>query len=270
MRLLKDDCLKCLRELPDNSIDMTVTSPPYDDIRTYNGHIGQWSFEKFQEIAKRLYRVTKEGGVVVWIVNDMTKNGSETGTSFRHALYAIETGFRLHDTMIWNKGCFSYPDKNRYLQVFEYMFIFSKGAPKSFHAINDRKNKFAGTKSHGTWRQRDGSIKPKSGEWVGKRYAEYGKRFNVWELPNEKNNTTGHPAVFPVSLVRDHIITWSNDGDTVLDPFMGSGTTGVAARKVNRDFIGIEIDDQYFEIAKERIEGETAQVNIFDVMKEAE
>jgi site-specific DNA-methyltransferase (adenine-specific) len=252
--LLQGDCLELMKDLPDGCVDLTVTSPPYDNLRTYNGNISQWSFEKFQQVAKELYRVTADGGVVVWVVADATINGSETGTSFRQALYFKDIGFNLHDTMIWNKQALTFPHKNRYHNCFEYMFILSKGAPKSYNMIEDRKNKKAGVHVNGKSRQSDDTLKPMSGN--GKRdIREIGRRFNVWDMSSCQSNKerTGHPAQFPEKLARDHVISWSNEGDTILDCFMGSGTTGVACVNTNRNFIGMEIDPQYFEIAKKRI-----------------
>lgn len=255
MRLIKGDCAVVLKEINSESIDLTVTSPPYDNLRDYDGY----TFN-FKAIANELLRVTKVGGVVVWVVSDGTVNGSETGTSFKQALYFKEIGFNLHDTMIWAKDTFLFPDKTRYGQSFEYMFILSKGKPKAIHKIRDRKNKWAGTKVHGTSRDVDGTTFRKAND---KRTTikEYGERFNVWQLSGEKQNKTGHPAVFPISLARDHILSWSDIGDTVLDPFMGSGTTGLASLELNRDFIGIEISDKYFEIAKCRLNN--AQTTMF-------
>lgn len=254
--LKRGDCIELLKEIPDNSINLTVTSPPYDDLRSYNNNIDQWSFEKFQGIARELYRVTKNEGVVVWIVNDATIKGSETGTSFKQALYFKDCGFCLHDTMIWQKPS-PFQHKNRYIQDFEYMFVFSKGAKKHANLIRDRKNKWAGTQVHGTERQRDGNTKNLSETQKSKCVKEYGARFNIWDLPPDKNNKTGHPAVFPVQLAIDHIRSWSNEGDTILDPFMGSGTTGVACVTTCRNFIGIELDETYFHIAQNRIKGAT-------------
>lgn len=250
--LRQGDCLAKLKDIPENSINLTVTSPPYDNLRTYNDNIEQWCFEKFQNIARELYRVTKDGGVIVWIVNDSTIEGSETGTSFRQALFFKECGFCLHDTMIWQKPS-PYQHKNRYIQDFEYMFVFSKGTKKHANLICDRKNKWGGTQIHGTERQRNGKTKNLSEVQKSKCVKEYGSRFNIWDIPPDKNNQTGHPAVFPLQLAQDHIISWSNEGDTVLDCFMGSGTTGVACVNTNRNFIGIELDEQYFNIAQERI-----------------
>lgn len=250
--LRRGDCLALLKDIPDNSIDLTVTSPPYDNLRSYNDNISQWCFEKFQNIAKELYRVTKQGGVVVWIVNDSTIDGSETGSSFRQALFFKECGFNLHDTMIWQKIS-PFQHKNRYIQCFEYMFVFSKGKPKTANLICDRKNKWAGTQIHGTERQADGQTKALSTVQKSKKVKEYGARYNIWDIAPNKANKTGHPAVFPEQLASDHIISWSNPGDTILDPFMGSGTTGMACVNTDRNFIGMELDPQYFEIAKERI-----------------
>lgn len=237
-----------LRGLPDGCVDLTVTSPPYDNLRNYNGF--SWDAEG---VITELYRVTKQGGVVVWVVNDATVNGSETGSSFKQALYFKECGFNLHDTMIWRKTSAAYPDKVRYYAQFEYMFIFTKGRPKTVHLIEDRPNKHAHTKIKSTERERDGTVHVSSGSIKGRLVKDIGVRFNVWEVAEEKANRTGHPAVFPVSLVCDHISSWSNPGDVVLDPFMGSGTTAVACIKTGRNYIGFEIDAGYCEIANHRI-----------------
>ena len=248
------DCLELMKDIPDGSIDMIVTSPPYDNLRNYNGIINQWNFEKFQAIARELYRITKDGGVIVWIVADATIKGSETGTSFKQALYFRECGFNIHDTMIWSKPSFTAVGTlaTRYASTFEYMFVFSKGKPMTFNPIKDRKNIHAGKKKHGTIRQKDGTTVPCSN--IGKRYEEYGQRFNVWKMNPEKSNSQRfHPAQFPVQLANDHIISWSNPGEIVLDPFMGSGSTGVACVNTGRKFIGMELDAGYFEIAQRRI-----------------
>jgi len=250
--LYNDDCLKVLPTLPNNSIDLIITSPPYDNIRDYNNS-SSWNFDTFKNIANKLQKVLKDSGIIVWIVNDATINGSETGTSFKQALYFKEIGLNIHDTMIWEKETSPFQHNNRYINVFEYMFILSKGKPKTTNLIKDRKNKYGGTKIHGTQREKDGNVKPLSRN--GLKINEYGNRLNVWKINSEKANKTNHPAVFPLQLVLDHIKTWSNENDTVLDCFMGSGTTGIACKNLNRKFIGIEIDKSYFDIAKQRIEG---------------
>lgn len=255
--LHQGDCLEVLRTLPDSSVDLTVTSPPYDNLRTYDG----FTFD-FEGIAAELFRVTKPGGVVVWVVADATVKGSETGTSFRQALHFKDVcGFNLHDTMIWSKDTFSAVGalRSRYAPTFEYMFVLSKGTPRAFNPIKDRKNKHAGTKVHGTVRQADGSVVPIAGSGQ-KVVAEYGQRFNVWEMSPEKRRYPGaHPAPFPEALARDHILSWSNPEDTVLDPFLGSGTTGKMALQTGRRFIGIEISAEYLEIARDRIYKEIAK-----------
>jgi len=254
-KLMQGDCLELMKTISDGSVDLTVTSPPYDNLRTYNGNNKQWGEHVWKVVIKDLHRVTADGGVVVWVVADATINGSETGTSFKQALWAIECGFNLHDTMIWNKMAFSAVGAlaSRYAPVFEYMFIWSKGRPKSFNPIKDRPNKHAGETMTGSIRQPDGSVRRMSGDGV-KKVADFGQRFNVWEFPAQKSRKdTRHPAPFPSNIAQDHIMSWSNEGDTILDPFMGSGTTGVACMNTNRKFIGIEMDEGYFQIAKERI-----------------
>ena len=251
VQLFNDNCLKILSKLPEDSVDLIITSPPYDNMRDYNKS-STWSFNIFKNIANELQRVLKDGGVIVWIVNDTTIKGSESGTSFKQALYFKDIGLNLHDTMIWQKETNPFTHKNRYINIFEYMFVFCKGKLKTSNLIKDRKNKYGGTKIHGTQREKNGSLKLLTR--IGKEVKEYGSRFNVWQINTEKNNRTTHPAVFPIQLVQDHIKTWSNENDTVLDCFMGSGTTGLACKNLNRKFIGIEIDKTYFDIAKNRIE----------------
>jgi len=250
IQLYQGDCLEIMARGPDNSIDLTVTSPPYDNLRTYNNKL-VWNWEIFTSIADQLFRVTKKGGVVVWVVGDATINGSETGSSFKQALYFKEIGFNLHDTMIYLKTGFNNPSSNRYHQIFEYMFIFSKSKPNVFCAIKDRENKY---KQRGgrSIRQADGTTKKGFG---GQFLEKFGQRFNVWLISFPGKSGTKHPASFPEKLAQDHIISWSNEEDTILDPMMGSGTTGKMAKLLNRNFIGIEKDPEYFKIAEERING---------------
>ena len=252
-QLILGNCLEAMKDIPDGSVDLTVTSPPYDNLRSYNGNNEQWGEHVWKAVLEALYRVTKEGGVVVWVVGDATVKGSETGTSFKQALWAMECGFNLHDTMIWNKGSFSSPQSNRYGACSEYMFVFSKGKPISVNIIKDRKTKKGGQKIHSGKRKADGSMMTSANH--GSIRAEFGTRFNIWDQPPVQSNKerTGHVAQFPEQLANDHIISWSNEGDTILDPFMGSGTTGVAAKNLGRNFIGIEMDADYFRIASQRI-----------------
>lgn len=254
IKLLHGDCLEEMAKMEAGSIDLTVTSPPYDNLRTYEGSL-KWNEGIWKRVLEGLYRVTKKGGVVVWVVGDATIKGSETGTSFKQALYAMECGFNLHDTMIWEKDTFSAVGalKTRYAPVFEYMFIFSKGKISTFNPIKDRKNKYAGDTVHGKIRQSDGTTRDMTGKNV-KRIAEFGQRFNTWrQSAQRQRGKDSHPAPFPEQLAHDHIISWSNEGDTVFDPFLGSGTTGVAAKKLGRSFIGTDKVEKYYEIAKARI-----------------
>ena len=252
VRIIQDSALNML-EYDLGKFDIVLTSPPYDNLRTYNDSLN-WNFEIFQNVANELKRVLKKGGAIVWVVGDATVKGSETGSSFKQALYFKDIGLNIHDTMIYLKDQLAFPDFNRYYNAFEYMFIFSKGKPNTFNPIKDRKNKSFGRKITGKQRNADGSLSKRSraGQTV---QSEFGVRWNYWLIYNQKRGIeTQHPAIFPDKLAHDHIISWSNEGDTVLDPFMGSGTTGKQSKLLNRKFIGIEKDNKYFEIAKERIE----------------
>jgi DNA modification methylase len=252
IQLLQGDCIEVMKTLPDKSIDLTVTSPPYDNLRTYNNSL-TWNESVWKSAIKELFRVTKIGGVVVWIVGDATIKGSETGTSFKQALFFKEIGFNLHDTMIYLKNQLAFPDSTRYFNAFEYMFIFTKGKIKTFNPIKDRKNTSAGRTVNGCERRRDGSLR-KEKSCAGNITKEYGTRWNYWLMYNQKRGIeTEHPAIFPEQLANDHIISWSNEGDTVLDPFAGSGTLGVAAINTNRNAILIEREHEYCEIIKKRI-----------------
>ena len=254
---LKIDHLYCMdnidgmKLLDDESVDLTVTSPPYSDLRKYNGFT--W---KFQETAKELYRVSKQGGVVVWVAADKTTKGSESGESFRQALHFMDGGFNLHDTMIYYR--WSGPlTHNRYEQEFEYMFVFSKGKPKTFSPI-----------------MVDSLWYGKDSDRTGQKYIEHdevnrklrsGKernnihpkriKGNVWRLNNSSQcgERYGHPAPFPEQLAHDHIISWSREGDLVFDPFVGSGTTAKMAMKTNRHFIGFDVSREYIDIAIQRL-----------------
>jgi site-specific DNA-methyltransferase (adenine-specific) len=229
--------------VPDASVQLTVTSPPYDNLRTYNGF--SWNFEA---LARELYRVTKPGGVVVWVVADSTVKGSETGMSFRQALYFKEIGFNLHDTMIYEKINYVPLTHRRYEQSWEYMFVFSKSSPSIFNPIriakrtNSKPGKFLQNPS-------DKVFTPAHCDASGVK-DKIAPNIFPYVIGSEKS---GHPAPFPESLARDHILSWSNPNDTVLDPFLGSGTTGKMAIKTGREFIGIEISEEYLSIARDRI-----------------
>jgi len=248
------NCLDILPQL--EQVDLTVTSPPYNNLRDYKGY----DFN-FEEIAKELFRVTNKGGILVWIVGDATIKGSETGTSFKQALFFKELGFNLHDTMIWNKTKMP-QNHNRYEQGFEYMFIFSKGKPNIFNGIKDKINAKAGATAHASYRDKDGIVK-KTSSFNKTKIAKLGLRTNVWihKPCLGKKDRNGHPAPFPEDLIKDHILSWSNEGDLILDPMCGSGTTCKMALLNNRKFIGIEISEEYCELTVNRLRQEVIPFN---------
>ena len=246
--------------LKEESVDLTVTSPPYDNIRDYKRYC--FEEEDFKEIVKQLYRITKKGGIVVWVVGDATMKGSETGTSFRQALGFIEGGFKLHDTMIYEKNTSSFPAQRkgkRYTQIFEYMFVFCKGKIKTRNLICDKANKWAGHTNWGknTQRGKNGELKETKDI---KPVPDFSPRNNIWKYNVGKGFNSSdkeshkHPAIFPEKLAEDHILSWSNEGDVVLDPFMGSGTTCKMAKKNGRKYIGIDMSEEYCALAKSIIE----------------
>ena len=244
-RVICGDCAEVMAGWEDEIIDLTVTSPPYDNLRYYEGY----HFD-FEAIAKQLFRATKKGGVVVWVVGDATVNGSETGTSFRQALYFMELGFNLHDTMIWTKdGGGNIGSHKCYTQNFEYMFVLSKGFPSATNLIRDKKNLSAGKDKSGVGRRTANGIHKIEKRKIS---AEFSKRNNYWYMPPERGE---HPAVFPEALARDHIESWSNPGDLVLDPMCGSGTTLKMAKQSGRDWIGIDTSEKYCKLSEKRIAG---------------
>jgi site-specific DNA-methyltransferase (adenine-specific) len=250
-KIFNENCLDTMNRMPDDFINLTVTSPPYDDLRTYNGYC----FD-FENVAKELFRVTKQGGVVVWVVGDSTVKGSESGTSFRQALYFKEIGFNMHDTMIYKKAN-AMPNANskRYRQCFEYMFVFSKGEPKTFNPIMIDVKRF----DIGKQRQKNGSIAN-----YERKYSENKERKidNIFEYGVGGLNI-GHPAIFPEQLANDHIISWSNEKDLVYDCFAGSGTTAKMALLNKRNYIGSEISKQYCDIIEQRLNQTKAQLTMF-------
>ena len=253
------DCRDILPTL--GPVDAVVTSPPYGDMRDYGGHGGPDTLAVIADLANAV----SDGGVIMWNTADQSVNGSETGLSFRQALHAKECGLRIHDTMIYCKEGVTFPDANRYLPCFEYMFVFSKGAPRTFNGIGDRLNKWRGTKPHGTKRLPTGETQ--CGAATGFRHdvdiSDYGLRRNWWVINSTGGERTGHPAAMPYSMAFDHISTWTNPGETVLDPFAGSGTTGVACVETGRSFVGLEIHEPYFDIACRRIEDAYKQPRLF-------
>jgi DNA modification methylase len=252
------DCRDILPSL--EPVDLVLTSPPYDDLRDYGGY----TFD-FPLVAKELHRVVSDGGIIVWVVGDSCNNGSESGSSFKQALGFMECGFKLHDTMIYLKNSSPFPDSNRYTQIFEYMFVLSKNKPKCFNPIK-RKNNYGSFTRKMTHRKKDGSMNLNETVTLSSD-SNYG---NVWlyevGFMKSSNNVSvfEHPAIFPEALASDHILSWSNTNDLILDPFLGSGTTAYCAKKLQRRCIGIEIEEKYCEIAARRCQQEVMELNIED------
>lgn len=249
LAILHGDSAERMRTLANGSVQLVVTSPPYDQLRAYGGH--SWDFAA---TAKELYRVLCDGGVVCWNVGDSVVDGSETLTAFRQALFFKDVcGFCVHDTMIYEKTNFGQPSHNRYHQLFEYVFVLSKGKPRVFNPIKDKPNAWAGTGTFGknTLRESNGEMGTRPRNII----SEWGMRGNVW-----RGNTRGqedicqsnqHPAMMPKWLARDLILSWSNPSDIVLDPMAGGFTTCIAALELGRRTIGIEIHEPYVELARE-------------------
>jgi site-specific DNA-methyltransferase (adenine-specific) len=259
--IIEGNCVKIMNSFKENVIDLTVTSPPYDNLRSYNGY----KFP-FEDIAKQLYRITKPGGIVVWVVADATINGSETGTSFKQALFFKEIGFNLHDTMIFQKSN-PIPQiyRKRYNNIFEYMFVFSKGEVKTHNPIKvDCLH--AGLQLNGTTYKNYSKGQQKRAKMANPVKKEKIKG-NIWEYvvgkKAEDQDAKNHPAPFPCALARDHINSWTNKDDLVLDPMNGSGTTCVAASQLGRNYIGIDISKEYCELARQRVKNYEQQLRLF-------
>lgn len=249
VNLKQGDCIEIIKDIADRSIDCIITSPPYDNLRNYKNTLS-WNFDTFKNVAKELFRVLKEGGVIIWVVADATIKGSESGTSFKQALYFKELGLNIHDTMIYRKVNYMPLTHNRYEQEFEYMFVFSKGKPKTFNPIKIP-CKHAG-KNFVNTHYKTSDDKLTKTEYTTKDYKIKGNIFE-YSVGGTSTGKYKHPAMFPIGLVKDQLLSWTNECDIVLDPFMGSGTTGVVCKELNREFVGIEIVEEYFNIAKERI-----------------
>jgi site-specific DNA-methyltransferase (adenine-specific) len=249
--IIEGNCVEVMKNFDDNIIDLTITSPPYDDLRNYNGYI--FPFEK---IAKELFRITKQGGVVVWVVADATIDATETGTSFKQALYFKEIGFNLHDTMIFRKrNPIPQIYRKRYNNEFEYMFVFSKGIVKTHNPILvDCMH--AGLELNGTT-YKNYSKNEQVREKLANPVKDKKIKGNIWEYvvgkKQEDQEAKGHPAPFPCELVRDHIFSWTNENDIVLDPMCGSGTTPRVAYELNRKYIGIDMSTEYCKITRQRV-----------------
>ncbi len=258
-KIWNEDCLVTMNHMPDEFVDLVVTSPPYDDVRKYNGN-NRFEFEK---IAIELTRVLKPGGVIVWVVGDGVKRGSESGTAFKQAIYFQRIGLKLHDTMIFEKAATTYPAPRngvRYSQHFDYMFVLSKNSPKTVNLICDKANKWAGTTNFAsmkTDRNKDDKLVAKK---KFKPIPEFSPRTNIWKYTTGKGFSGTddiaylHPASFIEPLVHDHIISWSAPNDLIYDPFLGSGTVAKVAQQLGRNFIASEVVKEYCHIAETRMQ----------------
>ncbi len=243
------DCVDGMKQLPENCIDLVVTSPPYDDLRDYHGY----TF-RFEEIVVELFRVIKDGGVVVWVVGDKVDKGNRSLTSFKHALFFQQTGFNVHDIMIYKKKNTPFMRSNAYTNCYEFMFVFSKGKPKTFNPLKTKTVRQGSEKL----------VSNKKADGVNNKvWAELKEEktlTNIWEYAVGLGGTTNdkfafkHTAMFPERLAQDHILSWSNEGDMVFDPMCGSGTTCKMAALNKRSYLGMEISKEYTEIALQRVE----------------
>lgn len=262
--IIEGNCVDVMKNFDEGVIDLTITSPPYDNLRTYKGY----TFP-FEEIATELFRVTADGGIVVWVVNDATIDGSETGTSFKQALKFMEIGFKLHDTMIFQKtNPIPQIYRKRYNGIFEYMFVFVKGKNPKTHNPIMVDCLHAGLELNGTTYKNYSKGEQKR-EKLAKPVKNQKIKGNIWEYvvgkKQEDQEAKGHPAPFPCQLARDHIKSWSNQGDIVFDPMSGSGTTARVAAEMGRKYIGIDISSEYCEIARERIKNIESNPTLFIV-----
>lgn len=256
-KIVCGDCIKVMKAIPDNTIDLIVTSPPYDNLRTYNG----FNFE-FPKIAEQMYRILKKTGVAVWVVGDRITDGNKSLTSFRQAIQFQDIGFKIHDVMIYKKKNTPFMRSNAYTNCYEFMFVLTKNKPKVFHPLMEptRRNGFEMLVHN---KKADGINKKIMGK-----LNEEKVRTNIWEYAVGLGGTTNdkiafqHPAVFPESLVADHITSWTDEGDIVLDPMCGSGTTPKVSKMLNRKYIGIDISEEYCAIAKERVGAVTVQTHL--------
>ena len=242
------DAVRIMSKMPEDSVDLTVTSPPYDELRNYNGYI----FD-FEGMAQNLWRVTKKGGVLVWVVGDKIKNGNRTLTSFKQALFFQRIGFNVHDVMIYRKKNTPFMRTNAYTNCFEFMFVFSKGKPKTFNPLRVKTAR-QGHEMLTFNKGPDGVNKKILGELKPEKTMT-----NIWEFAVGLHGTTSdkiafqHTAVFPEKLAENHILSWTKTGDVVFDPMCGSGTTCKMAAMNKRNYIGCDISKEYVELTKKRL-----------------
>ena len=242
------DCVEGMKQMPENCIDLVVTSPPYDDLRNYNGY----TFD-YKSIANELFRVVKDGGIVVWVVGDKIKNGNKSLTSFKQALFFQEIGFNVHDVMIYQKKNTPFMRSNAYTNCFEFMFVFAKGKPNTFNPLKTKTVR-SGVEKLVANKKADGINKKVVGELKKEKTL-----INIWDYAVGLGGSTNdkiafeHTAIFPEKLANDHILSWSNENDIVFDPMSGSGTTCKMAKLNKRKYLGMEISNEYLELSIKRL-----------------
>jgi DNA modification methylase len=268
-QIICGDNVTVLKTFPDACVDLVVTSPPYDSLRVAAGY--QNGFD-LVDLCNQLLRVIKPGGMVVWVVADQTVNGARTGTSYKQALHFMSHGFQLFDDIVYLKSGTNFPSKSRYTNTWEHMFCFSKGMPSTINLITDSPRKWLGSWAKTTNRKKDGTLGASTAKNCGEGSkgkasfeGEYGykARTNVWNITNGKgfahpdpggDLAYAHSATYPLQLAHDHIVSWTNPGDVVLDPFNGAGTTCVAAKMTGRTYVGIDSSPEYCALATKRLE----------------
>ena len=246
------DCVEGMKQLPGNSIDLVVTSPPYDNIRKYNGFA-----YNLHATGKEIYRILKEGGIAVMVIQDQTRNFGKTLTSFRTIVdWCDNIGFKLFECVIYRKyGSEGAWWKLRFRVDHEYMPIFLKGKKPQYFNKAPLKipSKHGGKVMTGSGSRRtDGKTNPR----VTRAINPMKCRGTIWNylMAGDKNPLKRkHPAPFPDQIPIDFIQCFCPENGIILDPFMGSGSSGVAAKKLKRKFIGFEISEEYCQIAKQRI-----------------
>ena len=254
-KIICEDNITYLKTLPDECIDFVITSPPYDALRDYNGYKLD-----LHGLGVELLRVLKDGGICVMVIQDSTRDFAKSLTSFRTIVdWCDNIGFRLFECNIYNRqGTEGAWWKKRFRVDHEYMPIFLKGKRPQYF---DKENIKIPSK-HGGKIMTGANIRTKNGQ-TGSRKV----KINPTKCPGTVmtfGNTCGgesklkskHPAVFPNMLAYDMIECFCPEDGTVLDPFNGSGTTTLAAKCLGRNYIGIDVSEEYNKIARERLETE--------------
>jgi site-specific DNA-methyltransferase (adenine-specific) len=257
-KIICGDAVEELKKIPNNSIDILVTSPPYDGIRKYNG----FNYD-LHATGKEIYRVLKDGGVAIMVIQDQTKNFGKTLTSFRTIVDWVDNiGFKLFETVIYRKyGAEGAWWNKRFRVDHEYMPIFLKGErPQYFN-----KDPLKIPSKHGGKTMTGGGTRLTNGIRIPTRAITINPmkcRGTIWEYMTAGDGTRlkhKHPATFPDKLPYDFIQCFCPPNGVVLDPFIGSGTTALAAIELDRNYIGIDISKEYCDLARRRIKEEGAK-----------